>query len=248
MVRRKRQKGNRVQTTMTICSSIILLVVMVLGTLVSSAQAPSKPVQPATGVGSAVKIARAKYSGGGDWYNDPSSEINLLRYVRANTPILVEPTYEFVDLGTDNLFLYPVIFMTGHGTVSFSDAELRNLRAYLEAGGFLYIDDDYGMDASIRKELKRLFPQEDLKELPFSHKLYHCHFDFPNGLPKIHEHDEKPPQGFGLFVNGKLAVYYTYETNPSDGWADPEVHHDTPERRDMALRIGTNILVYALTR
>ena len=197
---------------------------------------------------SAVKIARAKYSGGGDWYNDPSSEINLLKYVRANTTILVDPVYEFVDLGTDNLFLYPVIFMTGHGTVSFSNAEVRNLRAYLEAGGFLYIDDDYGMDASIRKEIKRLFPDEELRELPFSHPLYHVHFDFPNGLPKIHEHDDKPPQGFGLHVGGKLSIFYTFETNPSDGWADPEVHRDSPERRETSLKLGTNILVYALSR
>lgn len=201
-----------------------------------------------TSSGSAVKIARAKYSGGGDWYNDPSSEINLLKYVRAHTTILVDPVYEYVDLGTDNLFLYPVVFLTGHGTVAFSDAELRNLRAYLELGGFLYIDDDYGMDASIRKELKRLLPSEDLRELPFSHPIYHCHFDFPNGLPKIHEHDNNAPQGFGLFVGGKLAVFYTYESNPSDGWADPEVHHDSAERREAALKIGTNILVYALSR
>jgi len=201
-----------------------------------------------TGIRSAVKVARAKYSGGGDWYNDPSSEINLLKYVRAHTTVLVEPTYEYVDLGTDNLFLYPVIFLTGHGTVNFSDAELKNLRSYLAAGGFLYIDDDYGMDASIRKELKRLFPQDELAELPFSHQIYHSHYDFLNGLPKIHEHDDKAPQGLALFVNGKVAVYYTYETNPSDGWADPEVHHDSPERRETALKLGTNILVYALTR
>lgn len=226
---------------------VFAIVIMQL-TQLRAQQQMQQQKQGLPAVGSAIKIARAKYSGGGDWYNDPSSEINLLRYVRANTSILVEPTYEFVDLGTDNLFLYPVIFMTGHGTVSFSEAEIRNLRSYLEAGGFLYVDDDYGMDASIRKELKRLFPDQDLKELPFSHPIYHSHFDFPNGLPKIHEHDDKAPQGLGLHVSGKLAVYYTYETNPSDGWADPEVHHDTPERRETSLRIGTNILVYALSR
>lgn len=252
MVRGKRQKGSTVQTRLIASLFIAGAAVISIAAPAASAQvklsAQQSTTQQASTVGSAVKIARVKYSGGGDWYNDPSSEINLLRYVRANTTILVEPTYEFVDLGTDNLFLYPVIFMTGHGTVAFSDAEIRNLRAYLESGGFLYIDDDYGMDASIRKELKRLLPNEELQELPFSHKLYHCHFDFPNGLPKIHEHDDKAPQGLGLFVNGKLGVYYTYETNPSDGWADPEVHHDTPERRETALKIGTNILVYALTR
>lgn len=231
------------QTALKVLASVIIQI-----SALTAQEQVQNPKQGPAAVGSAVKIARAKYSGGGDWYNDPSSEINLLKFVRANTAILVEPTYEFVDLGTDNLFLYPVIFMTGHGTVNFADAEIRNLRSYLEAGGFLYVDDDYGMDASVRKELKSLFPEQELKELPFSHPIYHSHFDFPNGLPKIHEHDDKAPQGLGLFVNGKLAVYYTYETNPSDGWADPEVHHDTPERRETSLRIGTNILVYALSR
>jgi hypothetical protein len=195
-----------------------------------------------------VKLARVKYSGGGDWYNDPSSEVNLLRYVRSVTNIVVDPVYEYVDLGTDNLFLYPLLFMTGHGTVHLTEAEVRNLRAYLLNGGFLYIDDDYGMDASVRQELKRIFPDQELRELPFDHPIYHSHFDFPNGLPKIHEHDAKPPQGFGLFANGRLCVFYTVETNPSDGWADPEVHHDPPEKREAALRIGTNIIVYALTQ
>jgi len=230
-------------------TALIFVAIAVLQlTLLTAQDQLESPRQGQATVGSAVKIARAKYSGGGDWYNDPSSEINLLKFVRSHTSILVEPTYEFVDLGTDNLFMYPVIFMTGHGTVSFSDTELRNLRAYLEAGGFLYVDDDYGMDASVRKEIKRLFPEQDLKELPFSHPIYHSHFDFPNGLPKIHEHDDKAPQGLGLFVNGKLSLFYTFETNPSDGWADPEVHHDSPERREASLRIGTNILVFALTR
>lgn len=195
-----------------------------------------------------MKIARVKYSGGGDWYNDPSAEINLLKYVRAHTSIAVEPVYEFVDLGTDNLFLYPILFMTGHGTVSLTDAELRNLRAYLTNGGFLYIDDDYGMDESVRRELKRVFPDQPLRELPYSHPIYHTQFDFPKGLPKIHEHDNKAPEGLALFHDGKVCVFYTYETNPSDGWADPEVHNDPPDRREAALKLGTNIIVYALSR
>jgi hypothetical protein len=197
---------------------------------------------------SAIKLARVKYAGGGDWYNDPSAEVNLLRYVSSHTNITVDPVYEYVDLATDNIFLYPLLFMTGHGTIALSDADVRRLRAYLEQGGFLYVDDDYGMDASVRKELKRIFPGQDIVELPFNHPIYHSHFDFPNGLPKIHEHDNKPPQGFGLFHDGRLCVFYTTETNPSDGWADPDVHHDSPERRDVALKIGTNIIVYALTR
>lgn len=198
--------------------------------------------------GSKIKLARVKYSGGGDWYNDQSSEVNLLRYVSLHTTIQTEPTYEFVDLSSDNIFLYPLLFLTGHGTMNFSDAEAKKLRTYLEHGGFLYIDDDYGMDASIRKEMRKVFPNQSFVELPFNHPLYSSHFTFPNGLPKIHEHDAKPPQGLGLFHEGKLCVFYTYETNPSDGWADPDVHHDPPEKREASLKIGTNIIVYALSR
>ncbi len=197
---------------------------------------------------SAIRLARVKYAGGGDWYNDPSAEVNLLRYIRANTTINVDPAYEYVDLATDNLYLYPVIFLTGHGTVAFTESDVKRLRSYLDNGGFLYIDDDYGMDTSIRKEMKKVFPDQDFIELPFDHAIYHSHFQFPNGLPKIHEHDAKIPQGFGLFTDGKLSVFYSYETNPSDGWADSEVHHDPPDKRELAFKIGTNILVYALSR
>ena len=197
---------------------------------------------------SLLKIGRVKYSGGGDWYNDQSSEVNLLAYIRKHTTIQVEPKYEYVDISSDNIFQYPILFMTGHGTVSFSDNEVARLKAYLEHGGFLYIDDDYGMDASIRKEMKKVFPSQNFIDLPFNHPLYSSHFVFPNGMPKIHEHDAKIPQGLGLFHNGKLCVFYTVETNPSDGWADPEIHHDTNEKREISLKIGTNIIVYALTR
>lgn len=197
---------------------------------------------------SAVKLARVKYSGGGDWYNDPSAEINLLKYVSTHTNIQVNPVYEYVDLATDNLFLYPMIFMTGHGTVAFSDTEVKKLRAYLQQGGFLYVDDDYGMDATVRGELEKIFPGQKLTEVPYSHGIYHSHFDFPNGLPKIHEHDAKAPQAFGLAIDGKLCVFYTVETNPSDGWADPEVHNDPPDKRELSLKIGTNIIVYALRK
>ena len=195
---------------------------------------------------SSVKMARLKYSGGGDWYNDPSCEVNLMNFVRQNTNIQAAPVYEFVDIGTDNMFLYPILFMTGHGTVSFSDADVKRLRAYLENGGFLYVDDDYGMDASIRRELKKIFPGQDLRELPFSHPLFHAHFQFPNGVPKTHEHDAKTPQTFALFDGDRVCVLYTYESNPSDGWADAEVHGDPPNKRLEALQFGTNIVVYAL--
>lgn len=196
---------------------------------------------------SAFKIARVKYSGGGDWYNDQSAEINLLKFIRENTNISVDPVFYYVDLANDNLFLYSVIFITGHGNVNFTEREVRNLKSYLENGGFLYIDDDYGLDEHIRREMKKVFPDKDFIEVPFNHKIYHCHFSFPNGLPKVHEHDGKPPQGFAIFHNGRMCVFYTYETNLSDGWADPEVHKNPPEKREAAFKMGTNIVVYALT-
>lgn len=198
-------------------------------------------------ISSAFKIARLKYSGGGDWYNDQSAEVNLLRFVRENTTIHVEPTYEFVDLNSEQLFTYPMLFMTGHGNISFSEQEVRRLRTYLENGGFLYADDDYGMDKAFRREMKKIFPGQELVVMPFSHGIYRSRFEFPNGPPKTHEHDGKPAQGFGLFHNGRLVVYYTYESNPSDGWADPEVHNNTPQKREEALKFGTNIIVWALT-
>ena len=196
----------------------------------------------------AFKIARVKYSGGGDWYNDPSAEVNLLRFIQQHTSIPVEPVFEYVELSSDALFQYPMLFLTGHGNVVFSAEEARRLRTYLLNGGFLYIDDDYGLDTAIRREMRKVFPDKDFVELPFSYGLFHCHFSFPNGVPKTHEHDGKPPQAFGIFHNGRLCVLYTYESNPSDGWADPEVHNDPPEKREEALKFGTNIVVWALTQ
>ena len=196
---------------------------------------------------SQLKIARVKYSGGGDWYNDPSAEVNLLKYVNQYTNISVEPIYEYVDLATDNLFLYPIIFITGHGNMHFSDAEISRLRAYLQNGGFLYIDDDYGLNEYVHKEMKRVFPEQEMAELPFSHGIYNSYFKFPNGLPKIHEHDNGQPKGLGLFHNKRLCVYYTYETNLSDGWADADVHNDPQNKREEALKMGVNIIVWALS-
>jgi Domain of unknown function (DUF4159) len=199
-------------------------------------------------VESQFRIARLKYAGGGDWYNDPSGEVNLLTFARAAAGIDVDPKYEFTEISSDNLFSYPFLFMTGHGNISLTDYEVKRLRIYLEHGGFLYADDDYGMDKAFRRELRRVFPDISLVEIPYSYGLYHCQFDFPNGPPKTHEHDGKPPQGFGIFLEGRLVVYYTYESNPSDGWVDPEVHKDPEEKRQEALRFGTNILVWALTQ
>jgi hypothetical protein len=196
---------------------------------------------------SQFRIARLKYSGGGDWYNDPSAEPNLLKFVKENTVIDADPRYEFLDLSSEKLFSYPFLYMTGHGNILFSDYEIQRLRSYLMNGGFLYADDDYGMDKAFRREIKKVFADQDLVELPFSHGLYSCQFNFPNGVPKTHEHDGKPPQGFGIFHKGRLVIYYTYESNPSDGWVDPEVHGDPESVRQEALRFGTNIVVWATT-
>ncbi len=201
-----------------------------------------------TQVSSKFRIARLKYGGGGDWYNDNSSELNLLKFVKENTTIDLEvKTDEFVEVGSEKLFSYPFVFMTGHGNINFSESEARNLREYLENGGFLYIDDDYGIDQPLKRELKKVFPEKELVELPFTHEIYHACFEFPNGLPKIHEHDNKSPQGLGLFHNGRLIVFYTFESNLADGWADPDVHKDPEPVRRKALEMGANIIVYALT-
>lgn len=194
------------------------------------------------------EIARVKYRGGGDWYNDPSSLKNLIEFTNQEVPISINPKYKDVALGSTEIFSYPFLFLTGHGTISANNTEIRNLRTYLENGGFLYVDDDYGLDEYIRSLLSQVFPDEKLLELPFNHPIYNQVFPFQNGVPKIHEHDNKPPQGFGLFREGKLVVYYTYESNLADGWADKEVHNDPDEVRERALKMGANILVYALTR
>ncbi len=199
-------------------------------------------------VSSALEISRVKYAGGGDWYNDPSEEVNLLNFVHQQTGMDVDARYNPVDIHDDRLFTCPFLFLTGHGNIAFSDEEVRRLRTYLENGGFLYADDDYGMDKAFRREIKKVFPGQELVELPFQHPLYHILFQFPAGPPKTHLHNGKPPQGFGLFHNGRLVVYYTYESNPSDGWADPDVHKDPEEKRQEALRFGANLVVYAMTR
>lgn len=193
----------------------------------------------------AFKIAAVKYGGGGDWYQAQTPLPNFLQYVREHTLLNVDPQADVVELTSDNLFSYPFIFISGHGNIVLSDGEVERLRRYLEQGGFLYIDDDYGLDKYIRREMKKVFPDTDFVELPFSHPIYHTHFDLPS-LPKIHEHDGKAPQGFGIFYEGRMVVYYTYETNISDGWESPEVHHDPPEKREQAFEMGTNILTYAM--
>jgi hypothetical protein len=192
-------------------------------------------------------IARIKYGGGGDWYNDPSAIPNLARFIETNTRVVVATTEAVVALTDETLFSYPVLFLTGHGRIVFTREEAERLRNYLLRGGFLYADDDYGMDHYFRQAMKAVFPDRALEEIPFSHPVYHIHFSFPQGPPKIHEHDNEAPRGFGIRDDGgRLMVYYTFESNLSDGWVDSRVHGDPPEIREKALKMGTNIILYAI--
>lgn len=217
-------------------SAALLLVIAAL----TSAQG-----QPMT---SEFTIGRLKYSGGGDWYNDPSCVPNMLRYLSEQTSIRTAKDEVRVSLLDDNLFSYPFLFMTGHGRISLSDREAERLSVYLTNGGFLYTDDDYGMDSYFRQEMLKVFPNKEMVQVPFSHAIFHAHFDFPNGLAKIHEHDGGPPMAFAYFHDGRMVVFYSANTNISDGWADPDVHGDPPDVREKALQTGVNIIVYALTQ
>jgi hypothetical protein len=193
-----------------------------------------------------VRIARIQYRGGGDWYNDPSSLTNLIRFARQYIPVSLSERYDDVAIGSRDLHRYPFAFLTGHGNIVVNQAEATNLREYVDNGGFLYVDDDYGLDPYIREVFKQVFPDDELIELPFNHPIYNQVFQFPDGLPKIHEHDGKPPRGYGIFRNGRLAVYYTYETNLADGWAY-DVHNNPEHITRMALQMGVNLLFYAFT-
>lgn len=191
-------------------------------------------------------IGLLKYSGGGDWYANPTSLPNLIRFVNQNLNMNIKPDYVTVDAGSQDIFSLPFVHMTGHGNVIFSSADAENLRNYLLAGGFLHIDDNFGMDPFIRPQLKRIFPEYDLVELPPSHPIFHQKYDFPAGLPKIHEHEGKPAQGFGIFHEGRLLVFYTHECDLGDGWEDASVHKNSEATRQKALKMGANILMYVL--
>ncbi len=190
------------------------------------------------------QLAVLKYNGGGDYYANPTALPNLITFSNQNLATNISKEVPYVEVGSQNLFLYPFVHMTGHGNVVFSPTEAENLRNYLLGGGFLHIDDNYGMDQFIRTELKKVFPNNELVELPFNHPVFHQKFDF-NGLPKIHEHDGKRPQAFGIIVDGRLVCIYTYETDLSDGWEDSQVHGDSADKRRQALQMGANILMYA---
>ena len=193
-----------------------------------------------------LTIGRLHYDGGGDWYANPSSLPNLLKAIGERTALRTAPREVTVRLSDEELWDVPYLYMTGHGNVRFSDAELGILRRWLGQGGFLHVDDNYGMDESIRRELRRLFPDQTLVDVPLDHPVYRLVYSFPRGIPKIHEHDGKPPQGLGLFLEGRLVVFYSYETDLGDGWEDPEVHRDPTEKREAALRMGVNLFAYAV--
>jgi hypothetical protein len=195
-----------------------------------------------------LKIAKLKYNGGGDWYSNKTALPNLIQFCNKELGMNMAPEEDVVEAGSRDIFLYPYVYMTGHGNVVFNPDEAANLRKYLVGGGFLHIDDNYGLDKFIRIELKKVFPELELVEIPYQHQIYHQKFNFPNGLPKIHEHDGKPAQGFGLFHEGRLVVFYSYECDLGNGWEDPRIHNDPAEKREQALRMGANIISYCFTQ
>ena len=190
------------------------------------------------------KIGLLKYNGGGDWYANPTALKNLIEFCNEEIGTNINPIYDEVEIGSNLLFNYPFVHLTGHGNIVMNQQEINNLRNYLIAGGFLHISDNYGLDPFIRKEIKKIFPELDFVELPYSHPIYHQKFDFNEGLPKIHQHDEKPSAGFGIIYKGRLVCFYDYECDLSDGWEDLDVHKDSEETRTKALQMGSNILSY----
>jgi len=195
-----------------------------------------------------VQIATLKYGGGGDWYSNPTALPNLVEFANKNAGMTLSSQVATVDVGSAQIFNHPYLYMTGHGNVFFTQQEADNLRRYLESGGFLHVDDNYGLNPFFRREIVKVFPEHELVELPFSHPIYHQRYKFPNGLPKIHEHDGKPPQGFGIIHEGRLVLFFSYESDLGNGWEDQAVHGNPEEVRIKALQMGTNILQYIFTR
>lgn len=214
--------------------TILITMIMLFGTVI--------PLQ------GQVQLALMKYNGGGDWYANPTSLTNLIEFCNSHLGTSMEPDYATVEAGSPDIINYPFVHLTGHGNVIFSPAEAKNLREYLIAGGFLHIDDNYGLDQFIRPQMKKVFPELDFVELPFDHPIYHQKYSFPNGLPKIHEHDNKPPQGFGLMYEGRLVCFYTYECDLGDGWEDAAVHKDSEATRLKALQMGANIIQFVFSQ
>ena len=220
--------------TWTRALALITVLFMVPGTAALSVREPT------------LTIGRLHYEGGGDWYANPSSIPNLLKAIGTRTSLKVATEEKVVALSSQDLWDVAFLHMTGHDNVRFSDSDLVELRRWLDQGGFLHADDNYGMDESFRREMGRLFPDQPLVEVPLDHPIYHLVYNFPKGIPKVHEHDGKPAQGFGIFIRGRLAVFYSYESDLGDGWEDPEVHRDPPEKHEEALRMGVNLFAYAV--
>ncbi len=197
---------------------------------------------------STLKLALLKYNGGGDWYSVVDALQNVVKFCNQNLNTGFDIDYGTVDIGSSEVYNYPLLFLTGHGNIILTDQEAENIRNYLIGGGFLFIDDDFGIDPFIRPVIKKIFPQLELKEVPFSHPIYHQKYDFPRGLPKVHKHNDKPTQGLGLFYEGRMVCFYAFESNISDGWESPEVHKDDPAIRQSALKMGANIIQFAFTQ
>lgn len=194
-----------------------------------------------------VKIAKLKYNGGGDWYANKTALPNLVKFCNQELGTAIQEDEDAVEVGSKALFDYPYVYMTGHGNVVFSNEEAANLRNYLVGGGFLHVDDNYGLDKFFRLELKKVFPDAELVEVPFNHPIYHQKFDFPSGLPKVHEHDGKPAQGFGIFHQGRLVLFYSFECDLGNGWEDQKIYNDPEAKRREALRMGANLISYSFT-
>ena len=212
-----------------------LLIILALGLLGGAINA-----QP-------LKIAKLKYDGGGDWYANKTALPNLIAFCNKNLGTDIAKDEEIVEVGSPDLFTFPYVYMTGHGNVVFNNQQAENLRKYLTSGGFLHIDDNYGLDQFVRVEFKKVFPNLEFVEIPFTHPIYHQKYDFNNGLPKIHEHDGQPPQGFGIFYEGRLVCFYSYESDLGNGWEDKSIYNDPEEVRQQALKMGANIISYVFT-
>lgn len=223
-----------------------LLIVPIVVALVAAGPEPKRIDRPADAPG--LSIVQLQYSGGGDWYANPSGLPNLLRAIRERTGLDVMDRPLQLKVTDPNLWSHPYLYLTGHGNVRFSEEEIQILRRYLTSGGFMHADDNYGLDESFRREMKRVFPDKDLVELPASHPVYHTMYDFPRGMPKIHQHDGRPAQGFGIVHEGRVIVFYSYETDLGNGWEDAERYNDSPEAREAALRMGVNLFVYAISQ
>lgn len=224
-----------------------LILVPIVAALIAAGPVPERKDRYTAGAPK-LSIVQLQYSGGGDWYANPSGLPNLLRAIRERTGLDVMDRPLQLKLTDPNLWSHPYVYLTGHGNVRFSEEEIQILRRYLTSGGFMHADDNYGLDESFRREMKRVFPDQDLVELPASHPIYHSMYDFPRGMPKVHQHDGKPAQGFGIVHEGRVVVFYSYETDLGNGWEDAERYNDSPEAREAALRMGVNLFVYAISQ